>query len=665
MLNHVETMASPDLGRLVDALPDPDQSSLAYTRRAEMSRIVSIAENGLDEAISTVIRFSSDDSVNVLHVALLVIERALEDRENGVWNVLQASWEQGSHGLEFHVLDMMDHFVALIRSQFLLLPPPPLHSTVLTQLVNSSHAILRIINRLLPGQILPLRLVRSLVLNTLNLFIVTDTIDTTYPFGNQLRHAARITRPACAETLSMLCKSDFEVRTGPSMGEIVLRTLLQSAICPANDDPVIRVEQVFWLLDLVLPLSISDSMSNNREQYWIKELIPNVLPELRRFFRALSTEYQVQLAERLINLDRDEIGLGQWFIDQELDHVLHILQQFKTNDSFKNNVIFILQISKSLRFITGFLEVYPLGKHPNIYLGEKTLPDLFEVLNNTETLTGLPLSHTAELALEILSDIGILTMDNRMDLARVLLTQAKYEPKLFSEGLIALSTLDRIDDSKRDVLLRRLGQSLSQLITSGYKFPEGDIKRCFDWLRQYGTPERPIQVHFSESTFDHLATYIEEAKPVDELRSSFIYSNESNLMPDHIHSEVSKFSLQDLKTSFGHRPITPPTPHLNGESIFKMATTSPMTTLYNSAKSAFLAKTYQQNEFRQLSARQNTSRRPSVHVDVSPSGMYEDNVNRQILTGIRARGNRIWTGSSVCSRVWSTFTSPEIQVKNF
>lgn len=614
LLDHVETMADPDLARLVDALPDPDQSSLSDTRRAEMAHVAFVAENGLNEAVRTVVRFSLDDSVSVLHVALLVIKKALEDRENGVWNVMQASWEQDFHGLEYHLLEMMDHFVALIRSQFLLVPPTPLHSTVMTQLVHASHTILRIMARLSSNQILSLRLVRSLVLNVLNLFILTDAIDSTYPFENQIRQAARSARPTCAETLSILWTPNPET---PTRGETALRILLQSALSPDNSDPVVRVEQVFWLLDLVLPLSISDTRPGDiQEQYWLKEVIPNVLPELSRFFRALTTENQVQLMERLVNLDRGEIGLGQWFLNQELDYLLRILQRSSENDTSEKKIAFTLEISKSLRFLRGFLEIYPVGKYPYIYQ-EDEIRTLFEVLGGVNIRTSFPLSYAVDLVLALIPDMNFFTTEKRAVLAHILLLQGEYTPALFSNAVAILITLERVDNVMRDALICNLGRSLT---VNGHEASERDIIDCFEWLYQQGIPENRIQVHFSEQTFDQLLARAERAEKksnlLDKFRTSFIFSEVNDPVSDGSSLELPSFSFQSLRKSLGHRPTTPPTPHLNGESIFKMATTSPITTLFNSAKTVSLTKTYQQNEFRHLSTRQNTSRRPSVHVDV-------------------------------------------------
>ncbi|GJJ07278.1 hypothetical protein Clacol_001478 [Clathrus columnatus] len=597
LLDNVETMACPDLTRLVDGISD--QGFLSSARRSEMSRIVFITEHGLEEAIRTVFDFSAGNSINILHAALLVIEKAFEDPDNGVWNLIHTSWEQDFYGLGYQLIDLLGHFIALMRGQFLLEPPPPLHATILTQLVHSSHSILRILTHLFPTQIQPSRLVHTLVDNILNLFILTDAIDSIYPFGNPVRHAARLTRPTCAETLSTLCTVKPEICSGSSIGVLVFRTLVQNALRPENDDPVIRVEQVFWLLDLVLPLSISDTVSNNsQEQYWIKEVIPNILPELNRFFRALTTDNQLQLAGRLIDLDREEIGLGQWFIDQELNFFGRILEQPETSWASETNAVITLQIiKKSLRFLTGFLKLFPIGKYPGIYQETETLLKLYQAMDNPKMTAPLLLPYTVDLALALIPDMNLLAVD----------------------ATATLVTLER-SDMKQDTLIRSLGRSLTGLATSRHELPGfgKDVTLIFEWLQKLGSSD-PVPVYFSEQIFDRLSAYIEwsemDHRQPDDFRINFIFNNETDSEPDVSSSKIPPLSFQDVKKSLGNQPLTPSTPRLNGESIFKMTTTSPITTLFNSVKTTLLTKTYQQNEFRQLSARQNTSRRPSVHVD--------------------------------------------------
>ncbi|KAF8528781.1 hypothetical protein BU17DRAFT_79936 [Hysterangium stoloniferum] len=628
LFSQPDTMIRPELARLVDALP-VSTSTISEIEQMEIRELAMISENGLSQAIRSIMTWM-DRPVDcsggrILQSALLIVDKALDDRDAGEWNVMQASWEHELHGLVFHLVDTLEQLVEPIRMQFLLIPPPSLQDVVLTQLLSSANSNMRILSRLLPGHPLPSRLIRSLVHHIVVLFIATDAVDTTHQ-SNASRHAARVARPTCAETLSILSNANDPEADG-STGELVLRTLLYTARHPEDDDPVSRLEQTFWLLDLLLPLSLSDnSADRTQETFWTRKVIPNLLPDLQQFFRALIPEYKGQLMERLAALDRGEVGLGQWFLDEELRHLLQTIERVNTFQPAADwRAILQIQLIHSLQFLTRCLEAYSTSNIPEWFRDKATFQALSRVLGAMVD-TSLLLPDCIEFACAVAPHAIFLATPGQLNLVILLFRGAVTQPLALPRAASVLEASGQSLDSEAQKIADECSPILEQLVSNDFPsrgqshatvFQAASV--CLRWLASHS--ERLTLNGISEEAFKtvilRIASLIpEEASLMTLTQSRFDFSEEI-LMPSAISESykpltISFGRLTELLTS---RPKTPPTPKLSGESIFKMATTSPIAALVGHSRMSTLTKTYQQNEFRELSARQNTSRRPSVHVD--------------------------------------------------
>lgn len=626
-----ESMIRPELANLVDALPTC--SSLSEDDRSIMMEIVAIAEGGVSRAVQTLMTWSNQpvDTTEgrALQAALLIVDKALEDREMGEWTVMQVAWQDGLHGLVYQLVELLGRLVDPIHGQFLLVPPSLLEPSIVTQLLSSSNTTMRILSRLLPGNLLPSRLNRALTHHITTLFIATDAVDSRYPQGSATRQAASGARPTCADTLSILSSITDDSATGGVIGETVLRTLLHIALYPEGDDPVARLEQAFWLLDLVLPLSISDANGDRTEErFWTRQVIPKVLPELQRFSCALATDHQIQLADRLIALDRGEIGLGQWFINEGLKHALYIVKSLSNSpsNSDKRTILQAL-VTKSVQFLTRMLDLPSTVDGPEYFHEPQTLQDvsgLFAAALDVST----PIPAVVDLACAFAPHAYLLEVDGQLDLTLILLQGTILQPSALLHVGNILPLFGQVLEERVTTVATQLGPALERLAsdTELYWGQHEEslaqaIMACINWLVSQPTPEIHKLRGISETSFSALLSRVmtatsQTANPSD-LCGRFAFFNDDTVMspvPEAYEGlTISCDRLFELMTT---RPKTPPTPRLSGESIFKMATISPITALVGSSRTSTLTKTYQNNDFRQLSVRQNTSRRPSMHVDV-------------------------------------------------
>ena len=109
---------------------------------------------------------------------VLANELETGDSDTGEWAALNALWEQNSHGLPLHLLASLDALAADALARFSLLPPPPSSQAPLNSLLAGANEILQVIARLIPSHPLPTRAVNGLVNATADLFACATTADT-------------------------------------------------------------------------------------------------------------------------------------------------------------------------------------------------------------------------------------------------------------------------------------------------------------------------------------------------------------------------------------------------------------------------------------------------------------------------------------------------------
>ncbi|KAF9442545.1 hypothetical protein P691DRAFT_789311 [Macrolepiota fuliginosa MF-IS2] len=301
------------------------------------------------------------------------------------WTLLEAFWNERSYGFVDRLIDLFVLLSADLTTHFqtLLLPPLPepkpnpnaqTHTHLIDQLFSTARELLVLLETLIPifGGV-SARGVRRLVSAIVDVLCCAEAaaeiwvtaraqVQTRqrgygmYGGGGAVINGARRVRGVGVRVLAGFVGREVVLEPGRGGAEVVLRALLVAGLGGdgggSEKDLVGRVGQVFGLVDYVLPSEgpesvpesldsgdVMDAGSQERSvageaelehekdrQYWVLNVLPHVLPELRMFMRVLTLEDRVHLVRRLVRLDRGAIGIGEWILVEEVKEVLGVLR---------------------------------------------------------------------------------------------------------------------------------------------------------------------------------------------------------------------------------------------------------------------------------------------------------------------------------------------------
>lgn len=628
----------------------PPHSFITFTERNALQTAAIVAEDGLlgavDELLRPIERPPTLMSLRTLRVALAIVERELSDL--GEYEVVQEFWKEGPCSL---ICLLADIFVVIsedLGSHFTLKPPPSVPSGLVTQLFYASGDLLRVILRLFPSFPVPSRVVRLLTTNIANLFVYTDTADMLYNQSSPTCKAAQDIRQLCIDITRALGNPHLSSEDGKLGGQVVLRTLLDHGLQVENKDPTHHLLQVFCLIDYLLPIPGLPSTD-----LWTLKVFPSLLHNLWSFFRSLDTENKAHFVRRLVGLDTADVGIGDWLIQEELKDTVNALKELE-NPGLDVNTRFMrqYQVSLSLRFLLDLI-----GRSSEVSRWATTClttgPDTIHILA-TCLWSFLALDimsvNLARLVQIVGSEYENMGKELHYPLALTLL-RSSWSVELSPIELTSLLSTSRIlftsvpiEDLDMDRLAADIGAILSILDASphllGDEVPVG-IVLLLDWFVHTAVIDRPepSKLHgISSTSFTSLCDRLHEFLDDDGqamLSASkdainpvgFANDGSPTRMPTFLPESID-LSIQELEEVLRPKilpiPSTPPHNALS-QDILSLVTISPPTALIRSplVSTTGLTKTYSNNDFRQLrqtpSARQNTSRLPSMHVDVGSS----------------------------------------------
>jgi hypothetical protein len=632
------SMHSYDIIRCVLNLQQP-LSVIVEDERLALRQVALVAEDGVTAAIEELTAENThpldQKRLRMLRVAFAIVERELREDEAGEWHVLQALWKERSHGLVPHLVDLFLGVSADLQSHFSVTPPPCSGPALVGLLFRISDDLLALIARLAPAYPLTSRLARTLTTAVANVFVCTDAADMMYSQSSPASTTAHRTRRACINMTRGFAEPLVHIESGKLCSEVVLRALLEHGLQSGQRDPAYHLLQVFCLVDQLLPV-ISDA----EPSHWITSVIPNLLPELRSFFRALDTENKLHFIKRLLKLDQDVTGIGEWILLEELKQLFNMLRSFldaMVNDQFHS--IGQYQVSLILRFILELLH-NTSSTSTWFFNTIKKVPETAQTLGHCFLLLldgHIQSLHQTQIAILLAADPTAIDHDLKFAVVLILLRSLQRRDLSFTTFKAtfrpALSLLQGIpvEFIDTDRLQREIGATFSAVSESESTLAGFDedsaqaILSALEWL-----PERDLVnvagvetdpfVKLCTSMLSILSSGPSEDR--EAVRSRFQTSDGSipeifPQLPERI--ELSLQTLEDLLQP----PIpVPSTPKRKspGQDVLGLVTLSPPTALLRSPSTTGLTKTYSNNDFRSLrtqpSARQNTSRMPSTHVDV-------------------------------------------------
>ncbi|KAH7887368.1 hypothetical protein F5I97DRAFT_1804641 [Phlebopus sp. FC_14] len=609
---------------------------ISEEERISLHRAATIADDGLPGAVEELVRTDwplfNMDRMRGLRVAVAVLRHELADDEAGDWNVLQASWKEKAHGLMFHLLDLADAAGQELKTSCSLTVPPPSERGIIEQLLRFSAELLELIVRLEPSSILTSRSIRQFVVAVADIYICTDSVLSISAGLPSVLDAGRYTRQTCVDVLRSV--SESRGRESPKLGPaLFLRTLLQQGLHVYDSDPAHNIVQISVLIDHLMPPAGPDIAESNSN--WVLSVIPLVLTELGNFFRVLDVDSKCCFFDRLVALDNGTLNVGEWILSEEINHMAKVSKLLGGGMRDPHHFVFQYEVNLSLQFLCRLMD--PSSLHADMCIrGICTVPDSSCALADTimSTLGARSYSKTLARVARILASTPV-PLDSSLKFAMALtlvrglsLTELSLNVGETFERVHAM--LSTIDDAylALDRLLWEFGHSLSAIGGSEDSLDSMEVQRVvatLDWLCQKlpGPSDLP---GLSWDKWDKLCDMFENGVLPDSYGSLKIIKGKLTPLPDsltqtHLIPEALSLSIQSLESLLQPPAPSPSTPKRKspGRDVLGLVALSPPTALLRSPAITGLTKTYTKNDFRELrqttSARQNTSRLPSMHVD--------------------------------------------------
>jgi len=613
----------------------PPLSFISENERLSMRKVALVADDGLPAAIEE-LTFSSAHPLSLrrlrtLRVSLAIVEQQLQD-DKGEWRVLQALWDEQSHGFVSRLVDIFLGVTDDLNGHFVL-TPPRMNQALVDELFRTADDLLRQIACLTVAYPLTSRSMRSLIAAVADVFACTDAADMLYSQSSSACISAQGTRQTCLDIVRSLSGPQSYAEPGKLGAEIALRTLLEHGVQSGGRDPAYHLLQVFTMIDHLLPEPNFD-FEDSQQSHWVTMVLPNVLPETKSFFRVLDAENKVHLIKRLVRLDDGIIGIGEWLFEEELKHLYQTLQVLRDDiPDMDYRLVRQHQVSLSLRFILDLVT-------PSSSASEWCIKSIASIPDIAHNLTDCVLS--------LLNHR--FTSSFLAPIAQVLATHsAAFDPNLRFATLVALLRIVQSDGISSfaflpaleilrvlpstsitpDLLRLEIGRTLSSFAATETTLTSESsetLLAVLEWLLDQDNPSLTTLCGITASHFSQLCDRMcqslspSKADIFEIIRSKINVEENESFCPTTVPlPESLELSIQNIEDLLHLEVPVPSTPKgKNTPDILGLVTLSPPMALLRSPAATGLTKTYANNDFRQLrqvaSTRQNTSRLPSMHV---------------------------------------------------
>lgn len=683
----------PDLVKVMENLQAPlnyitDDEILAFKEAAE------IAKNGLSGCIPVLTKnpneFSETERTLNLRIATAVVTDVLDKNENGEQEVLDALWREGRNTLSTYVISHLVKISEELRSLFSLSVPPRRSQSQVAGLFRLCRELLDLLSFLLQSYPLGSRYLSSLTHAAADIFVCTDSADLIFAQESVACFAAHCARQSCIDTMSSLISSKL-LEDALKSASVVLKALLLHGPSSGSHDAVHHMTQVFWLLDYILLSPESNSRTTEEEENqsrWIRHVLPSILPELDDFYRLQEGENRVHLIRRFRELDKGVVGVAEWLLlaeQQSLAKSIFLVASSERNSLQKR--IGHWQITTSLQVLSSLVQK---GSNTSEWaidalVIEKEVARMLQT--NLSSLLGLDYFYETVVAV-VVSIVDRLPEDD-LNLRTAVLGQVfrMVRCNRFEMLKVACRLLDGAEVPPLDEkAAQELGDAMEVVgiqVQAGQALPEDYANLVFDVLDAL-TPldkSRSVMVFrgVREASFTILTQWLSDSLSVEKktklgalvLRWTVVGSPRSvpKLIPANYQIESSLEKWEELLSPPVPVPSTPKrrSPAQTAEMI-GMVAVSPPNALLRSPEVKGLTKVYANNDFRNLrqlsSGRQNTSRLPSTHVDVSQVSIQSEDLALIFIPQDFVQGSQVAATIAPLNLSASppspiTFTSPQ------
>ena len=643
LANEPQAFLSQDVIQCVLALDQP-LSVITEEERLSLRKLADVADGGLNRALEELTGLPTADlgdilNLRVLRCSLAVIDSIIRNTDDGEWKVLESSWGGRTQGVVIHLAEVYSALVKHIKKRFTLALPPIESHNLTDHTFRSVNETLLLFTRLASTYLPPTRVVREWTANTVDLFTCTDAADATFSRPDPVAAAARATRDTCIHSLKSLANLDVSIGSR-HISEIIFRVILVRGLRNGEIDPIYQLHQTFTLIDHLIPFPDPEILGHDEYTgLWVQCVIPNVLTELRAFFIVLDVESKGHLIKRLVNVDDGVVGVGEWLILENMKDFHNLVQ---SAHEYPNGLdILLYQVSLHLRLLEELLLPSSSVSNWTLDFIESSSEMLSMVSSCLDWL--LQRRYTATHA----TDVAYHIASRRPELDDPALITTISSTLLRTAQEIDLSVTDLVSNLHPipDLLKKLPEEKLVEMrpevgAMAGALVPtlmvDLQLATVVIQIIEVITERNQDPIELPGLTGSHLSDLLENINP--EILPEKIEALQSKIAPSFKHP-VELINLTQLPSTLSHSfseihdiihqaadarppPGTPPLRPQAQDAVIGMANISP-TTLLRSPFVTGLTKTYLKNDFRQLrqggQTRQNTSRLPSMHVDVSTS----------------------------------------------
>ena len=600
----------------------------------EMEKLARVAQDGLLSAFEEIaydsVRPFSLRRLRVLRVSIAVVVEELR-HDNGEWHVLESFWNDRSQRLFSRLITILIDISHDLNHHFALDVTPRMNQPLTESLFRTGSDFLRLIFHFSKSYPLATRDLKSLTAAIADLYVCSEVAICALSPSSTTHNAAMILKQLCLDVLSDF--SNLSVKADPDVhaATVILPVLLEHASRSSGRDPVHHISQLYALIDSFLPRPPQGNQSVDFAQ-WVTEVFAPALQHLREFYCLLDLETRLLFFTRLITIENGEIGLGEWLLEEDIKHLMMLVESISSRVHQKPDHQLLVQgqLSAGIQFWHSLLSSPETSDWVVARLASNS--DFSASLNSwlslllDARLASLPLTRLSR-TLAICHDD--LSQDVLFTVLLLLLRSAQQDPTIDGALEHIPTILKGLTSGAINVehLRTEIGHLFSACSEQALLLKEDTSERLLDimeWIAAQEDIRLTTLTGVSADDFDCLCTAVSSLLLSDrqnELLSvrSKLTIDDDQLLPSSVTDlqESISLPLQSIKNLLSPQTMEPSTPKGTKTPDILGVIISPPTAILRSPAATGLTKTYVNNDFRQLrqiaSTRLNTSRLPSTH----------------------------------------------------
>jgi hypothetical protein len=566
------------------------------------------------------------DPINVAGAADLLVRllQLLEEyiREEGEQNFLEEIWNYDSdatnpHGIVPSLVDLLSLAVGCLHEQSCPATPRTIDTETMDNLYLACATALRLLIVFCP-MLPPLtREARGMTEDVVKLCILCSL--------GEKRNAI--------ESVDHVSKTFFEAiieeRFGEGVTDKVLQTVLEQAVTPSG----LNLELEFRVVASTIEgfLIRATNAPTEVKARWAARIMVD-LPLFGQFMRRLTSRERARRIGMLKLLDEKKFGIGEYFLVEEWKVTVAALDALRGHKASSTTAKLLHQ-----QIAIGFecalacvredqewtMSLFVSGNIAGRIGSAYSMLSVHDLHISAAAELGKELVKTNQKGLKVCGLCALLRMARAVGGPQTACLQ-EVASVLKNTGTLLPGDVERL---VRGIGLMVTAFARKKMVLRNPQDVEA-VTQLLDWVTRQ-TRDSPIPT-LSDTSFDTLQTLASEvagspANNLAALRSELLFSDDEpmELSPLVVDAEILDLTLGQVKEALDERVTKPPStpirkpgshPALGLVAVSPPVTRSPLL-------AASLTKTYSRDEFRQLrnaaSLRQNTSRPPSTHVDVS------------------------------------------------